>query len=313
MRPSPAPLAHSAAEAVEGHLSAAAPSLSSRVADLKELTKPGISVFLVVTAATGYLLGAPLGVDWATLLGLLAGTALTAGGAGALNHAIEHARDAKMERTAGRPVPAGRVSALGAIFYGLALVALGLVVLVLTTNGLTTALAALTVALYLGAYTPLKPLTAWNTLVGAVPGALPVLGGWAAATGELAPAGWAAFGVLMLWQLPHFLALAWLYRDDYARGGFRMLPSADRDGRMTGIVVLSSALALLPVGLLPTAYGAAGWLYLLGMAAVGTAFTLPAFSFAAAPTDARARRVLLASFAYLPAFFVLVLLDFLLR
>ena len=319
MRSSPTPLAVPADAAAErlphaGPGTAVAPlTLRTRVADYRELTKPGISVFLVVTAAAGYLLGAPLAVDWVALLGLLAGTALTAGGAGALNHAAERTRDGRMERTSNRPVPTGRVSARAAVLYGLALAGLGLLVLGLTTNALTTALAALTVALYIAVYTPLKVRTAWNTLVGAVPGALPVLGGWAAATGSLGAAGWAAFGVLALWQLPHFLALAWLYRDDYARGGYRMLPSADPGGRMTGAIVLLSSLALLPVGLLPGAFGAAGWVYLVGMAAVGTAFTIPAFSFAAAPTDARARRVLFASFAYVPAFFVLVVLDFFLR
>jgi protoheme IX farnesyltransferase len=288
-------------------------TLRARAADYRELTKPGISVFLVVTAAAGFLLGTADAVAWTALLGVLAGTALTAGGAGALNHAAEHARDARMDRTSNRPIPAGRVSARTAVVYGLALAALGLLVLALTTNALTTALSALTIALYVAVYTPMKVRTPWNTLVGAVPGAMPVLGGWAAATGALGPAGWAAFGVLALWQFPHFLALAWLYRDDYARGGYRMLPSADPGGRLTGAVVLLSSLALLPVGLLPGAFGAAGWVYLVGMAAVGTAFAIPAFSFAAAPTDARARRVLFASFAYLPAFFVLVALDFLLR
>ena len=288
-------------------------SARARAADLLELTKPGISVFLVVTAATGYLLGQPDAVHWMSLAGLLVGTALTAAGAGALNHAVEAARDIRMQRTAARPVPSGRIPAGAAGAYGLTLVVAGLSVLLLATNGLTVSLAALTVVLYLGAYTPLKPLSAWNTLVGTVPGGLPALGGYAAATGALDPTGWAAFGVVALWQIPHFLALAWLYRDDYARGGFRMLPSTDPTGRVTGGCVLAASLALLPVGMLPAAFGDAGWLYLVGMAALGTAFTLPAFSFAGAPTDPRARRVLLASFAYLPAFFALVWLDRLLR
>jgi protoheme IX farnesyltransferase len=281
----------------------------ARITDLRELTKPGISAFLVVTSATGYLLGQPGAIDWPRLAGLLLGTALTAGGAGALNHAAEALRDARMVRTAARPVPAGRVPAGAAAGYGLGLVVAGLAALLVWTNGLTVAMAALTVALYLGAYTPLKPRSAWNTLVGTVPGALPALGGFAAATGTLGPAGWVAFGIIALWQIPHFLALAWLYRDDYQRGGFRMLPAVDPSGRVTGGVTLATALALLPVGMLPAAMGSAGWLYMVGMAILGTAFTLPAFSFANAPTDARARRMLVASFVYVPAFFALVLLD----
>jgi protoheme IX farnesyltransferase len=295
-----------AADAAVGEASAGA-----LAADLFELTKPGISAFLVVTAATGYLLGDPAPLDWPRLAGLLVGTALTAGGAGAMNHAAEAVRDARMQRTARRPVPAGRVPASGAATFGVGLVVAGLVILLLATNGLTVALAALTVALYIGAYTPLKSRSTWNTLVGTVPGALPALGGYAAAVGALNPTGWAAFAVVALWQIPHFLALAWLYREDYARGGFRMLPSTDRAGTLTGGCVLAASLALLPVGMLPAAMGATGWIYLVGMAALGTAFTLPAFSFAAAPTDARARRVLVASFAYVPAFFALVLLDWL--
>jgi protoheme IX farnesyltransferase len=287
----------------------AGPAAGTRAADLFELTKPGISAFLVVTAASGYLLGQPDAVDWSTLSGLLVGTGLTAGGAGAMNHAAEAPRDARMRRTIGRPVPAGRLPAAAAAAYGVGLVVAGLAVLLLTTNVQAVVLAALTVLLYIMAYTPLKPRSAWNTLVGTIPGALPALGGFAAATGQLGATGWAAFGVITLWQLPHFLALAWLYRDDYAAGGFRMLPSIDPEGRATGAIVLVTSLALLPVGMLPAAFGATGWIYLVGMAALGTAFTLPAFSFAAAPTDVRARRVLLASFAYVPAFFVLVLLD----
>lgn len=324
MRIPPSPLASSAetaeyaseygADAAFGAgLGVSDDSARVRAADLLELTKPGISVFLVVTAATGYLLGHPGAVEWTNLAGLLAGTALTAGGAGALNHAAESARDVRMRRTAARPVPAGRIPARAAAAYGLGLALAGLATLLFTTNGLTVALAALTVVLYLGAYTPLKPRSAWNTLVGTVPGGLPALGGYAAATGALEPTAWAAFGVVALWQIPHFLALAWLYREDYARGGFRMLPSSDPTGRLTGGCMLAASLALLPVGMLPAATGDAGWLYLVGMAVLGVAFTMPAFSFAGAPTDARARRVLLASFAYLPAFFVLVLLDRVLR
>ena len=290
-----------------------APTASTLLSDYKELLKPGITAFVVVMAAAGYLLGATGPVDWVVLLGLMAGTGLTGGGAAALNHVAERRFDAQMARTAARPVAAGRMGPAHATLYAAACVVLGAVVLAATTNGLTTALALLTVALYVGVYTPLKRRTVHNTLVGAIPGALPALGGAAAATGALDATGWALFAILYLWQLPHFYALAWLLRDDYRRGGFRMLPSVDGGERQLAGLVLLATLALLVAGVLPAAVGHAGMLFLVGMVAVGTAFAIPAFSFFSVPTDDRARRLLLASIAYVPAFFVLVVADFLLR
>lgn len=290
-----------------------APTASTLLSDYKELTKPGITAFVVVMAAAGYLLGATGPIDWAVLLGLMAGTALTGGGAAALNHIAERQHDARMARTATRPLPSGRLSTAQATVFAAACVVLGAGVLAATTNALTTGLALATVALYVGVYTPLKRRTIHNTLVGAVPGALPALGGAAAATGALDATGWALFAILYLWQLPHFYALAWLLRDDYRRGGFRMLPTAADGERTLASLVLAATLALLVAGVLPAAVGQAGMLFLVGMMGVGTAFTIPAFSFFAEPTDARARRLLLASIAYVPAFFVLVVADFLLR
>ncbi len=281
----------------------------SRAADLRELLKPGISLFVTVTAAAGYLLGTDGPIDLARLAALLAGTALTAGGSGALNHWLERGHDARMRRTERRPLPGGRIGP-GAVFaYGLAALGLGLALLFAFVTPLVAGLAALTAAGYLLVYTPMKRRSALNTLVGAVPGALPALGGFAAATGTLGPAGWAVFAILFLWQLPHFLALAWMYREDYARGGFVMLPVVQPDGRSTALVALAAALLLLLAGVVPAALGVAGWLYLAGMAGLGTWFTLPAFSFYNEPTDARARRLLLASIVYVPAFFALVVLD----
>lgn len=282
----------------------------SRVTDFRTLLKPGISVFVTVTAAAGYLFGAAGGIDIAAFVALLAGTALTAGGSGALNHVWERKPDALMRRTQNRPIPSGRIRAGVALAYGLVAIALGLAVLVLFVNTLTTVLAAVTAAAYVLVYTPLKRRTWHNTLVGAVPGALPALGGYAAATGTLGTGGWAAFAIVFLWQLPHFFSLAWMYRDDYARGGFAMLPSFDSDGRKTALFALVAALLLVIAGVVPTALGITGWLYLIGMAALGTWFTLPAFSFFNEPTNDRARRLLLASIAYVPVFFALVVLDF---
>ena len=290
-----------------------APTASTLLSDYKELLKPGITAFVVVMAAAGYLLGATGPVDWQVLLGLMAGTGLTGGGAAALNHVIERKHDARMARTASRPLPGGRMGPLHATLYATACVVAGAVVLAMTTNILTTGLSLLTVTLYVGVYTPLKRRTIHNTLVGAVPGALPALGGAAAATGSLDPVGWALFAILYLWQLPHFYALAWMFRDDYQRGGFRMLPTADEGERTLASLVLVASLMLLVAGVIPAAIGQAGMLFLIGMAGLGTAFTIPAFSFFSEPTDERARRLLYASILYVPAFFVLVVADFLLR
>ncbi len=286
----------------------ARPSLA---ADMKELLKPGITLFVVATAAAGYLFGSPLGVQTIPLLGLLIGTGLTAGGSGVLNHLIEARLDRLMRRTLRRPVAARRLSRGFALIYGLVVIAAGLWVLHVFTNPLTTLLAATTSILYVGVYTPLKRRTTLNTFVGAIPGALPALGGFAAATGSLALGGWIAFGIIFLWQLPHFFALAWMYRDDYARGGFVMLPVTQPDGRLTSQVGLGATLLLLLVGVLPSVFNLAGWLYFAGMLAVGTGFTIPAFAFASEPTDLRARRLLVASIVYVPAFFALVVIDYL--
>ena len=299
------------AQAVAAALDAPAPV--SLLSDYKELVKPGITTFVVVMAASGYLLAVPGPIDWIALLGLMLGTGLTGGGAGALNHVIERRHDARMARTAQRPMASGRLAVAQAVVYALGCVAAGAAALATTTNALTTGLALTTVLLYVAVYTPLKRTTVHNTLVGAVPGALPALGGAAAATGQLGAVGWALFAILYLWQLPHFYALAWMYREDYRDGGFRMLPSAAGGESQIAALALGATLLLLVVGVLPAAVGQAGLLFMVGMAAIGTAFTIPAFSFFSEPTDARARRLLLASIAYVPAFFVLVVLDFLLR
>lgn len=285
-------------------------AVPSRASDFKELLKPGISTFVTVTAAAGYLFGAPNGIELSTLAALLAGTALTAGGSGALNHVWERSPDALMARTRNRPIPSGRVRAGVALAYGLAVLALGLVLLAAFVNPLTTVLAAVTAVAYVLIYTPLKRRTTYNTLVGAVPGALPALGGFAAATGTLGAGGWTIFAVIYLWQLPHFLALAWMYREDYARGGYVMLPLHDPSGRRTALYALVATLLLLVAGVVPTALGLTGWIYLVGMAGLGTWFTLPAFSFFSEPDHRRARRLLLASIVYIPVFFALVVLDY---
>lgn len=288
-------------------------ALRTALADFKELLKPGITTFVVVMAAAGYVLAAEGPIDWFTLLGLMLGTGLSAGGGAALNHALEWKHDAQMRRTAARPIPTGRVGVAIAVAYGVTCAAFGGIVLAQTTNAVTTGLALLTVVLYVAVYTPLKRISVWNTLVGAVPGALPALGGAAAASGRVDATGWSLFAVLFLWQLPHFFALAWMFREDYQRAGFRMLPSVRGGERLLAWFVLLSTLLLLVAGVIPAAIGKAGALYLGGMCVLGVAFTLPAFSFFTEPDDTRARRLLLASIAYVPVFFALVVIDFLLR
>ncbi|MEM9996209.1 MAG: heme o synthase [Bacteroidota bacterium] len=284
------------------------------LADLKELLKPGISIFVVVVAAAGYLVGlgtAP--IELSTLTALLTGVFMTAGGSGALNHLIERHHDAKMRRTMARPLPGGRLGVGVVAAYGTVLNLVGLSILCVWVNHLTAGLALSTSLSYLLLYTPLKRVSAWNTLVGAVPGALPALGGFAGATNGVGAGGWALFAVIFLWQLPHFFALAWIYRDDYARGGFRMLPGQDPTGAMTATAALVAALLLVIAGVVPTALGLTGWVYFFGMLALGTWFTLPAFAFFREPSHLRARRLLLASILYVPVFFTLVVIDYLLR
>jgi heme o synthase len=278
--------------------------------DLRELLKPGISLFVSATAAAGYLFGASADVDSVRLLALLVGTALTAGGSGALNHVLERTPDGRMARTRGRPLPAGRLSPTFAFVYGITVVSIGLGLLYAFTNPLTATLALGTAVGYVAVYTPLKRHSWLNTFVGAVPGALPALGGYAAATATIGAGGWAAFAIVYLWQLPHFFALAWMFRDDYARGGFVMLPVTRPDGFATAGISLAATLLLLIAGVVPVAIGLMGWIYLAGMLTLGTLFTIPAFAFATEPTDLRARRLLLASIAYVPAFLILVVFDF---
>ena len=205
----------------------------SRVADFMELTKPRITSLVLVTAAVGYAVGGGGALSAVNFLLFMVGTALLCGGASALNQYLERDADARMTRTSRRPLPAGRITPSDALAFGLAISAVGLVVLA-GVNLLTLALGAASLLSYVLAYTPLKRVTSLCTIVGAVPGALPPLMGWAAARGSLGPAGWGLFAILFLWQLPHFLAIGWLYREDYARGGFPMLAVTDRDGSSTG-------------------------------------------------------------------------------
>jgi protoheme IX farnesyltransferase len=278
-----------------------------RLAAYLALTKPRIGVMVLVTVATGFFLGAR-GAAHPWALGLtLIGTALVAGGASAWNQYLERDRDLRMRRTASRPLPSGRLRPVEAAAFGAGLTVAGLAILGLGVNGASAAVALVTFVLYVAVYTPLKPVTTLNTAVGAVPGALPPVIGWVAATGQLGVEAWALFLIVFLWQFPHFLAIAWIYRDDYARAGYRMLPTVDPHGAITGRQAAGYALALVPGGLLPAVVGLAGGFYFAGALVLGLAYLFYAVRFWSRVSDHTARHLLRASFVYLPAILILLL------
>lgn len=273
------------------------------------LTKPRVVMLVLITVGVGFLLGARGSAHPATLFSTLAGTAFVAGGACALNQWMERARDARMRRTASRALPTGRATASGAAGFGVGLGALGTLILALGANGLAAAVAASTLSLYVLVYTPLKSRTTLNTAIGAIPGALPPVIGWTAATGTLGIEALALFLIVFLWQFPHFLAIAWIYREDYARGGMKMLPGADPGGALAGRQAALYALALVPAGLLPAMVGLAGSFYFIGSFFLSGLYLLAAVRFWAAVSDSTARRLLRMSFVYLPAVLLLLLLN----
>jgi protoheme IX farnesyltransferase len=274
-----------------------------------ELAKPRIVTMVLVTAAIGFVLGGH-GQGSMVLLALtLVGTAMTAGGASVLNQYLERDCDRLMDRTRRRPLPAGTVSPNDALAYGLLLVLGGVILLVATVNLLTAFLGMLTAFLYVLVYTPMKRLSWLNTLIGAIPGAIPPLGGWAAATGHLAPGAWALFAILFLWQHPHFYAIAWMFKDDYRKGGFKMLPVIEPDGRSTFRQIVLFALILIPVSVLPTVLGVSGRIYAVGALLLGFWMLGRCLTLAKSGTVHDARRVLRASVIYLPLLLALILAD----
>ena len=285
---------------------------STRVADYLALTKPRLNVLVVATSAAGYYLGAPGGRGGTDILAMAAavcGTALVAGGAAVLNQVSERDTDALMRRTRLRPLPDGRVPPTDATVFGVALSGAGLALLATRAN-LTAALLALaTLVVYLAVYTPMKRRTSLATLVGAVPGALPPLIGWTASHGAISLGGGALFAIVFLWQIPHFMAIAWMFRDDYGRAGFPMLPVVEPEGRRAGRQAVIYSLALLPVSALPTVLGVSGMVY-LGIALVlGTALLALAIQFAATRSDASARRLFLGSITYLPMLWIAMIAN----
>jgi heme o synthase len=283
--------------------------LLARAADYLELTKPRVAVLVLFTVAIGYFLagGAP---DLLALWHTLFGTALVAGGASALNQLLERRSDARMKRTRNRPLPAGRLRPAEVLVFGVLLGVGGTAYLAAALPRPAAALvAAVTFVCYVFVYTPLKRLTSLNTLVGAVPGALPPVIGWVAARGALDLEAGALFLILFLWQVPHFLAIAWIYREDYARAGLRMLPALDRTGGLTGCTMVTYCLTLIPVSVLPALLGGAGWTYVLGATGLGLGFLGCALGFLHTTSLPQARWVVRASLLYLPLLLALLLLD----
>lgn len=274
------------------------------LADYVALAKPRLNVLVVATSAAAYYLGAPGAASFLPMVQAVFGTALVAGGAAALNQVYERDTDALMRRTRLRPLPAGRLGAADAQVFGFLLSAAGLGLLAFQANFIAAALALATLVIYLAVYTPMKRRTSHATLMGAVPGALPPLIGWTASHGGLSLGGVVLFAIVFLWQIPHFMAIAWLYRDDYRHAGFPMLPVVEPDGRRAGRQAAVYAAALVPVSLLPTFIGATGGIYPAVAVVLGVALLWLAIRFARARTDETARWLFFGSITYLPLLWI---------
>ena len=280
-----------------------------RIAAYLELTKPRITFLIVLTSAAGFALAARGSLDYAGLIRSMIGIALLSSGIATLNQYMERDLDRLMRRTADRPLPSGKLLPWEALLFGVGLTALAEAYLVVMVNPLTALLGLTVIAGYLFGYTPLKTKTSLSTLVGAFPGAMPPLIGWTAARGELSLEAWVLFAILFLWQFPHFLAIAWMYREDYARAGILMLPVVEPDGRVAGQQMVVYPLMLLPVSLLPTVLGISGKIYLYGAIILGLLFLYSSLRAAFSKSKQQARRLLLASVLYLPLLFMLMVLD----
>jgi heme o synthase len=273
------------------------------------LTKPDVTFLVIMTTVAGFYMASRGPFDWRLLLQTLLGTTLVAGGTAALNHYIERSIDGKMRRTAKRPLPMGILRPVEALIFGVLLVLAGVAWLAFTTNWLASLIALLTSASYLGIYTPLKRYTTLATAIGAIPGALPPLIGWAAASGSLSLGAWILFAMIFFWQFPHFLAIAWIYREDYARAGVRMLPVVDPEGAATFRHIVVTAALLIPVSLLPPIIGMSGMRYFFGALLVGMALVQACLWAARSKTNVRAKWLMHATVAHIPILLGLLMLD----
>ena len=282
---------------------------SSTFAAYIELTKPRITYLILVSTALGYYLGAG-GVDdiWKFLMCLL-GSSFVSAGSGALNHYMEASSDALMDRTRFRPLPSGLIKPNSARLFGLILILVGFIILLYFTNLLTAILAIITVVLYLLIYTPLKKITWLNTSIGAIPGAIPPLGGWTAATGELNPESWILFGILYFWQHPHFYAIAFMFKKDYFKAGYQMLPVLDIKGNRTNRQIIWHSLLLIPTSLMPTYIGLLGPTYLWGALTLGLIYFFSGFPLIKNYSLNNAKLLLKVSVLYLPLLFFFIIID----
>ena len=284
-------------------------TLASRANAYVALTKPDVSFLVLITTAAGYYMGVRGPVGWLHMSHVILGTLLIAAGTAALNHYLERESDRYMRRTASRPLPSGVLQPGRALAFGVALAVAGAVDLYLAAGLLTSGLGVLTCLSYLLAYTPLKKRTVWATFVGAFPGAVPPLIGWTAATGSLDRGAWLLFGILFLWQFPHFYAISWMYREDYARAGILMLPVVDREGTRTFRQIILYATALVGVSLLPAVLGLAGVVYFFGALVVCTALVQVCLWAASNKTNVRAKWLMHATVLHIPLLLGLMIYD----
>lgn len=274
-----------------------------------DLTKIKLSLLVVLSTAVAFVMASELGIDWLKFFWTVCGTTCCAAAAATLNQLFERRRDGSMDRTKSRPIPSGRISAIHAFIVGVLLTYVGVSMLALGANMAAAGIALATILLYILVYTPLKPRTTFNTFVGAVVGALPPLIGWVAVTGTLGRGAWLLAGILFMWQIPHFMALAWKYKDEYEHGGFTMLPSVDPTGELTGRVSVIASLCLVPLCLLLTIVDTTGLFFAIGGPLLSLWMILASIRFWRAPNNATAMKMFLASIIYLPLLFVLMLIS----
>lgn len=281
----------------------------TRTADFVALAKPRLNLLVVASTAAGYAMAGGDGLGVVRVIGMLLGTGLVAGGASAFNQVVERDADALMHRTRMRPLPDQRLLVGEGVLFGAAISLTGLLMLAASANLLAAGVALATLLSYVAVYTPLKRRSSFATVIGAIPGALPPVIGWAAGRGALSSEAWVLFGIMFLWQLPHFLAIAWIFREDYARAGFPMLPVIEPDGLSTGRQSIVYAAALVPLSLAPTLIGLAGQLYFAGALALGLAFFYLAFRFARTRSVRDARTLFFGSIIYLPVLWIVMIAN----
>jgi len=274
-----------------------------------DLMKPNILIMVLITTILGYFLGADGKILWNNLTWMLIGTTFSAGGAGVLNQYLERDQDKIMNRTCNRPIPSGKISPQNALIFGIITVIVGTIVLVVKINLLTGILSILTAFMYVLIYTPMKRVTWLNTSLGSIPGALPPIGGWAAATNSIDSGAWILFAILYLWQHPHFFAIAWMCKDDYEKAGFKMLPVIEPDGNRTIRQILWHLSLLFPISLLPVLIGMNGNIYLYGVLIITLYYFLSAFPMLYKKSYKNASRILKASVFYLPALMIIIIID----